>query len=119
MSTHLVLAAPDGLLVIGPFIIGAVMVVALIWIVWLGIRMRSREPGPPSADQQPHLPDTGAVHEVSERREPDEVPFEKDGGLNPYQLHGNLPNKRSDDQRRRRWTPGHGGSFGSGGAGAM
>ncbi|MFF2852202.1 DUF6479 family protein [Streptomyces sp. NPDC058001] len=118
MSAHLVLASTEGLLVIGPFIIGAVLVVALIWIVWLGIRMRSAEPGPPSADEQPHLPDTGAVHEVSERREPDEVPPEG-SGLNPYQLHGNLPNKRSEDQRRRRWTPGHGGSFGSGGAGGM
>ncbi|WP_445399146.1 DUF6479 family protein [Streptomyces sp. LE64] len=112
------LAAPDGALVAIPLLVGAVIVGALIWIVWIGIGVRSREPDPPTRDQQPHLPEGGAVHEVSERREPDALPYDKHGGLNPYQLHGHLPNKRSEDQRRRRWTPGHSGSFGGGGGGA-
>ncbi|MFD5553598.1 MULTISPECIES: DUF6479 family protein [unclassified Streptomyces] len=112
------LAAPNGALVAIPIVAGAIIVGALIWIVWVGIGVRSREPDPPTREEQTHLPEGGAVREISERREPDVLPLDKQGGLNPYQLHGHLPNKRSEDQRRRRWTPGHSGSFGGGGGGA-
>ncbi|MEW2523687.1 DUF6479 family protein [Streptomyces sp. NPDC047071] len=100
------------------FGLGLLIVAALTWAVWLGIRVRRREPDRPRPEEQPRLPDGGPVREVRERREPDEVP--QDGGsLTPHQLKGGgtVGSKPSDDQEPRRWTPGSSGAFGSGGPG--
>ncbi|MEV0220608.1 DUF6479 family protein [Streptomyces sp. NPDC050704] len=115
-------AAPSGMVGgIAPLIVGLLVVCALIWAVRLGIRVRREEPGPPSPDEQPRLPDSGPVHEVREMREPDEVPVARDESerLTPHQLpaFGNRRSKRSKDQRRPRWSPGSSGSFGGGGPG--
>ncbi|WP_425828348.1 DUF6479 family protein [Streptomyces fractus] len=115
------MAFPDLSTSVVPFIAGLVIALALIWAVWMGIRFRRREPGPPDPADQPKLPRTGPVHEVREMREPDEMPRTDNGGsrLTPHELHsdGNAGGKRSEDQRPRRWSRGHSGSFGSGGPG--
>ncbi|EHN72343.1 DUF6479 family protein [Streptomyces coelicoflavus] len=118
-ATYVVLAAPSGgLKVLVVFIIGLVIAGALVWAVRTGMRVMDREPRRPRADEQPHLPDTGPVHEEREIREPDEIPLNEDGSprLMPYQLH-HSGSRRGDDQQRRRWSPGSSGSFGSGGPG--
>lgn len=111
-----VLAASQHVLnVTAAFIGGLVVAGALVWAVRLGIRVMEREPHRPTAEEQPHLPDSGAVHEIREMREPDEVPVATDGRrLMPYELH-QAQSRRGDDQHRRRWRPGSSGSFGSGG----
>ncbi|WP_306318300.1 MULTISPECIES: DUF6479 family protein [unclassified Streptomyces] len=113
MSTHI--AFPDPTTSIAPFAAGLVIAVALVWAVWLGIRIRRREPGPPDPADQPKLPATGPVREIREMREPDEIPRTDDGGarLTPHQLHGfgNAGTRRSEDQRPRRWSRG---AFGGG-----
>ncbi|MFF1628150.1 DUF6479 family protein [Streptomyces sp. NPDC058272] len=105
-----------------PLVAGLVVVCALIWAVRLGIKVRRREAAPPRPDEQPRLPESGPVHEVREVREPDEVPQAHDESerLTPHQLSGGgtSGSKRSEDQTRRRWSRGSGGSFGSGGPGA-
>ncbi|MFG2602559.1 DUF6479 family protein [Streptomyces sp. NPDC048514] len=97
---------------------GVACVAGLIWAFRLGVKVRRREPAPPRPDEQPRMPPSGPVHEVQERREPDEVPRVADGGerLTPHQL-GNAGTKRADDQSRSRWSPGSSGSFGGGGGG--
>ncbi|MGA4838203.1 DUF6479 family protein [Streptomyces sp. G45] len=103
---------------LAPFLIGLVIAAALTWAVWLGIRVRRREPPRPRPEEQPRLPDGGPVREVREAREPEEVP--QDGTpLTPYQLkgQGTIGSKRSDDQEPKRWSPGSSGAFGSGGPG--
>ncbi|MFE0414929.1 DUF6479 family protein [Streptomyces tendae] len=118
-ATYVVLAAPSGgLKVAVVFIIGLVIAGALVWAVRIGMRVMDREPDRPRADEQPHLPDTGAVREEREMREPDEIPL-NDGGsprLMPYELH-HSGSRRGEDQKRRRWLPGSSGAFGSGGPG--
>jgi hypothetical protein len=103
---------------VGAFVGGLVIVFALVWAVRLGIGVRRRESRPPRTTEQPKLPATGAVHEIQEEREPDEVPHAASDGhrLMPYELHA-ASTKRSDDQRHRRWSPGSSGGFGSGGPG--
>ncbi|MDF3298484.1 DUF6479 family protein [Streptomyces tropicalis] len=104
--------------VLGAFIIGLIVVVGgLVWAVWLGIRVMLREPDRPSEAEQPHLPVTGAVHEIRELREPDEVTCDEGARLMPYEIHA-AGTRRSHDQHRHRWSPGGSGSFGSGGPGA-
>ncbi|MFF4350990.1 DUF6479 family protein [Streptomyces sp. NPDC001530] len=100
------------------FVGGLFIAGALVWAVILGIRVRSKESPPPRPDEQPHLPSTGAVHEIREKREPDEVPIAADESerLMPYNIHA-LGTKHAADQRRRRWVPGSSGSFGGGGQG--
>lgn len=100
------------------FIGGLVIAGALIWAVRMGMSVMDREPDRPHAEDQPHLPATGAVHEEREMREPDEIPLNDDGSprLMPYQLH-HSGSRRCDDQKRRRWLPGSSGAFGSGGPG--
>ncbi|MEV8127168.1 DUF6479 family protein [Streptomyces sp. NPDC085944] len=120
-ATHVLLAAPSGgLKVVVVFVIGLVIAGALIWAVRRGIGVMIREPDRPRADEQPHLPDTGPVHEEREMREPDEIPLSEDGSprLMPYQLH-HAGSRRGDDQHRRRWSPGSSGSFGGGGPGRV
>ncbi|MFF2655607.1 DUF6479 family protein [Streptomyces sp. NPDC058045] len=113
-----VLAASSGYLFIGAAGVGVLMVCALIWAVWLGIRIRDREPEPPDPEDQPHLPRGGAVRWEQEAREFDEMP-RSERRLMPYEMGhmGNSPTRRAADQRRRKWTPGSSGSFGSGRAG--
>ncbi|MEB8343028.1 DUF6479 family protein [Streptomyces endophyticus] len=104
------MAVPDPSTSVVPFVVGLVIALALIWAVWMGIRFRRREPGPPDPADQPKLPRAGPVHEVSEMREPDEMPHTDDGGsrLTPHELHGfgNAGSRRSEDQRPRRWGRG-------------
>ncbi|MFG3256964.1 DUF6479 family protein [Streptomyces sp. NPDC048172] len=57
-----------------PLALGLAVVVALVGAVWLGIRIRRREPTPPTPGSQPRLPDSGPVGDVEERRVPDEMP---------------------------------------------
>ncbi|MEV6765964.1 DUF6479 family protein [Streptomyces sp. NPDC051105] len=90
-----------------PLAAGLILVIALIWAVRLGIRVRRRESASPRPEEQPRLPETGPTREVQEMREPDEVPHAKDESerLTPHQLSGTgtPSSKRSKDQRRRRW----------------
>ncbi|WP_234316171.1 MULTISPECIES: DUF6479 family protein [unclassified Streptomyces] len=51
----------------------------------LGQTVRDEEPPPPTRESQPHLPETGAVHEVREERDPVELP---PGGLRPHEMQG-------------------------------
>jgi hypothetical protein len=89
---------------------GLVIVALLVWAVRLGIDVRQREPAPPRPDEQPRLPDSGAVREVRERREPDEVPRTPDGErLLPHNLR-HSGSRRSENRERPRWDAGPGGS---------
>ncbi|OAH16336.1 DUF6479 family protein [Streptomyces jeddahensis] len=104
---------------IAPFLVGVVIVAVLIAAVWLGIRVRNRESAPPRPEEQPRPPASGPVREASESREPDEVP-RGDTRLTPHESpgFGNVGGKRGGDQRRRRWSGGSSGGFGSGGHGS-
>jgi len=117
-SYELLAASSDVLNVVAAFVGGLVIAGALIWAVRLGISVLDREPGPPQPEEQPTLPESGAVHEVREMREPDEVPHaaQESERLMPYELHP-AATRRGEDQKRRRWDPGTSGSFGSGGLG--
>ena len=107
----------DVLNVIAAFVGGLVIAGALIWAFWFGMRVSDRELPRPAPGEQPHLPAGGAVHEMSEVREPDEVPHAEDGErMMPYELH-HAGTRTGKDQHRRRWMPGSSGSFGSGGLG--
>ncbi|MGA4847453.1 DUF6479 family protein [Streptomyces sp. G5(2025)] len=113
---HLAASPPLGGLL--PFLAGLCIAALLVWAVWFGVRVRNREQVPPRPEDQPRPPAGGPVGHLEENREPDEVP--RNGGrLTPHELKGmgNAASKRGDDQRRRRWTPGSGGAFGSGGDG--
>lgn len=89
---------------------GLVIVALLVWAVRLGINVRKREPAPPRPDEQPRLPESGAVGEIREQREPDEVPRNPDGErLLPHNLHHSA-SRRSENQERPRWNEGSGGS---------
>src|SRR4051812_2585621 len=92
---------------IAPLGAGILVTGALIWAVRFGMKVRSAESPPPLPEEQPHLPDSGPVHEVREMREPDEMPDAADSGhpLTPYEIKGvgNVASRRSGDQRRRRW----------------
>ncbi|WP_406131202.1 DUF6479 family protein [Streptomyces sp. NBC_00989] len=82
---------------------GLVIVALLVWSVRLGIKVRQREPAPPRPDEQPRLPESGAVREVREQREPDEVPRTPDGErLLPHNLR-HSGSRRSENQERPRW----------------
>ncbi|MEU1596526.1 DUF6479 family protein [Streptomyces sp. NPDC005708] len=118
-ASYMILAvSQEQLNVFYAFIGGMVVAGALIWAVQLGMRVRDREPAPPKPEEQPHLPDGGAVHEEREVREPEEMPHatQESERLMPYQLH-HAASKRCDDQHRKRWLPGSSGAFGSGGPG--
>lgn len=108
-------ASQDVLNVTAAFIGGLVVAGALMWAVRFGIKVMEREEHRPTTEEQPRLPDTGAVHEEREVRAPDEVTTAADGRrLMPYELH-QAGTRRGDDQHRRRWRPGSSGSFGGGG----
>jgi hypothetical protein len=82
------------------------------------MRVRAQEPGPPRPEDQPHLPDTGAVHEIREMREPDEMPHDGTVIL-PHELPalGNMYTRRAKSQKRLIWNRNSSGGFGSGGLG--
>ncbi|KUO21292.1 DUF6479 family protein [Streptomyces dysideae] len=110
-------AASDVLNVVAAFAGGLFIAGALVWAVSFGMRVRDRELPRPRPEEQPHLPETGPVHEIREMREPDEVPHtEGRERIYPYQLH-HAGSRRGKDQRRKRWLPGSSGSFGGGGLG--
>ncbi|MGW7450852.1 DUF6479 family protein [Streptomyces sp. NPDC054787] len=66
-------------------VVGLVVVALLLGGFKLGQRVRAKEPPPPTTEEQPHLPDGGAVHEVREERDPVEIP---EGGLRPHEMQG-------------------------------
>ncbi|MGK5632952.1 DUF6479 family protein [Streptomyces sp. URMC 123] len=127
------LAARDHLVGIGPLIVGIIVVILLIAALWLGRRVREREPEPPQEPQPrggawetPQEHETGSVppdhgpghqdserHEYSERREPDEVP--RNGVRHmPYEFgSGTRPAREEEQDERPRWDRG-GGSHGTG-----
>ncbi|MFF3885965.1 DUF6479 family protein [Streptomyces sp. NPDC001914] len=112
------ITASSGLNAGAAFIGGLIIAGALVWAVRMGIRVRNLESRPPTPEEQPRLPASGAVHEEREMREPDEVPHAADESerLMPYNMHS-AGTKHADDQHRKRWQPGSSGSFGSGGPG--
>lgn len=120
MSTatfELAAASGDVLNVLAAFVGGLVIAGALVWAVRLGMKVRDEELPRPRPEEQPHLPTTGAVHEIREMREPDEVPHsENRERMLPHEMH-HAGSKRGDDQHRKRWMPGSSGSFGGGGLG--
>ncbi|MGW7265289.1 DUF6479 family protein [Streptomyces sp. NPDC054842] len=114
------LAAERGLLAgFAPLVIGVAVAALLAGAMWMDSRIRGRENDRPRAEEQPKLPESGPVFEVSENREPDEVP-RGSRRLTPYELaaHGNVASRASRDRTRQRWSRGSSGSFGSGGSGA-
>ncbi|MEU6804627.1 DUF6479 family protein [Streptomyces neyagawaensis] len=100
-----------------PFIAGVVVVSVLIGALWLGARVRAREPRRPFPEEQPKLPEGGPVREEQANREPDEIP-QSDYRLTPYEVHGNQGTRPNPDKKRPRWSKNSSGSFGSGGLGA-
>ncbi|MGY3202954.1 DUF6479 family protein [Streptomyces sp. TE5632] len=118
-ATYELLAASQQVLsLLAAFVGGLVVAGALIWAVRVGMKVMDQEERRPSPEDQPKLPETGAVHEMREMREPDEMPtVPRDGErLMPYQLHHSAT-RTGKDQQRRRWLPGSSGGFGSGGPG--
>ncbi|MGW1542998.1 DUF6479 family protein [Streptomyces sp. NPDC002309] len=113
------LAAPSGLLSLVLFVVAIAVVGVLGGSFWLGNRIKFNEPPRPRPEEQPKLPPEGAVHEVRQNREPDEVPVMPKGGrpLTPYEL-TNMQTKPGTGTDRRRWSTGTTGSFGGGGLGA-
>lgn len=102
---------------IAPFLAGVVVVGVLVGALWLGARIRAREPRRPRPEEQPKLPVGGAIHEERVSREPDEIP-QSELRLTPYEVHGNKGSRPSETKERPRWSHGSSGSFGSGGIGA-
>jgi hypothetical protein len=102
---------------IAPFLAGLVVVGMLVGALWLGARVRAREPRRPRPEEQPRVPEGGPVREERVNREPDEIP-RSDLRLTPYEVHGNKGSRPSESQDRPRWSKGGSGSFGSGGLGA-
>ncbi|MBQ0826886.1 DUF6479 family protein [Streptomyces tagetis] len=97
-------------------VVAAVVVVAvLIGAFAYGVRLKRREPPPPTSGEQPRLPEEGPVGEVREQREPDEMPRDDDRTL-PHELR-HQGSRTAPGQDRRRWDEGSSGSFGSGGPG--
>src|SRR5689334_991550 len=107
IASNELIAASSSLNAGAAFIGGLVIAGALVWAVRMGIRVRNLESPPPTPEEQPKLPATGAVHEEREMREPDEVPHAADESerLMPYNMHS-AGTKHADDQHRKRWQPG-------------
>lgn len=66
-------------------VVGLIVVGLLLGGFKLGQKVRAKEPPPPTAEEQPHLPNGGAVYEVREERDPVEIP---EGGLRPHEMQG-------------------------------
>ncbi|MEV7419077.1 DUF6479 family protein [Streptomyces sp. NPDC089919] len=89
-----------------PFLMVGVAVSGfLLFSFWGGMRVRDREPAPPTPESQPHLPEGGAVLEVREERE--HVEFPK-GGLQPHEMmgYGNFGSRSAEhpDAAHQQWT---------------
>ncbi|MFE9929144.1 DUF6479 family protein [Streptomyces sp. NPDC005533] len=65
--------------------VGLIVVALLLGGFKLGQRVRAKEPPPPTTEEQPNLPNGGAVYEVREERDPVEIP---EGGLRPHEMQG-------------------------------
>ncbi|WP_257033553.1 DUF6479 family protein [Streptomyces sp. Ag109_G2-15] len=120
MSTaQMQLAAASGLMSLVLFLVALGLLTLLAGGFWMNSRVKYREPPRPRPEEQPHLPPDGAVHEVRENRESQEVPQMPKGGrpLTPYEL-TNMDTKPSASKDRPRWSKGSSGSFGGGGLGA-
>lgn len=118
-ATYVVLASSTHRwAVFAAFIGGLVVAGALVWAVRVGMRYMDQEEPRPALEDQPRLPDGGAVHEMREMREPDEMPDMSRTGsrLMPYEIH-HAGSRTGKDQNRKRWLPGSSGAFGSGGPG--
>ncbi|MFJ3718420.1 DUF6479 family protein [Streptomyces sp. NPDC090057] len=113
------LAAASGLMGLVLFVIAVAVLALLAGGFWLNSREKYREPPRPRPEEQPHLPPEGAVHEIRENRESQEVPVTPKGGrpLTPYEL-TNIDSRTSESKDRPRWSKGSSGSFGGGGLGA-
>ncbi|GHH39612.1 DUF6479 family protein [Streptomyces candidus] len=118
------LAANRDLMVgIAPFLVGLAVVAILIGAVWLGIRVKKREPAAPRPEEQPRAPQRDhPPGEMQEVREPNEVP--QDGvRRTPHQLggnggHGNAGTRpAAEGTEPPKWGDKSGGAFGSGGTG--
>lgn len=77
-------------------VVGIAVVGFLLAGFKLGQRVRAKEPPPPTAESQPHLPDGGAVYELREEREPVEIPEgraapARDAGLRELRFHHPQP----------------------------
>ncbi|MEF2527176.1 MULTISPECIES: DUF6479 family protein [Streptomyces] len=86
------------------FFVGLLIVGFLLAGFKLGQRVRAKEPPPPEAETQPHLPEGGAVHEVREERDPVDIP---EGGLRPHEMQGygnfgSTASEHPDEVRKRR-----------------
>ncbi|MER7837580.1 DUF6479 family protein [Streptomyces sp. NPDC096040] len=120
MSTvSMELAAPSGLMSLGLFVVAVAVLAMLAGGFWLGNRVKYRESPRPRPDEQPKLPPEGAIHEIRENRESEEIPRMPEGGrpLTPYEL-SNQQTRPSTSTDRPRWSKGSSGSFGGGGLGA-
>ncbi|MHB9864138.1 DUF6479 family protein [Streptomyces sp. YIM S03343] len=118
MGTASMQLAASGLLSIGLFVVAVAVVAVLAGGAWLTTRVRETELPRPRPEEQPHLPEGGAVHEVLENRESEEVVVEEGGRpLTPYEL-SNRSTRPSPETKRLRWSRGSSGSFGGGGLGA-
>ncbi|MFD5497068.1 DUF6479 family protein [Streptomyces sp. NPDC001812] len=117
-SYELLAASQQVLSLLAAFVGGLVIAGALVWAVRVGMKVMDQEEPRPAPEDQPKLPETGAVHEMREMREPDEIAkVSRDGErLMPYQLR-HAATRTGKDQQRRRWLPGSSGGFGSGGPG--
>ncbi|MFE0514289.1 DUF6479 family protein [Streptomyces sp. NPDC058964] len=120
MSTEpMQLAAASGLIGLVFFLVAMAVLAVLAGGFWLNARVKYRESPRPRPEEQPHLPPEGAVHEIRENRESQEVPVMPKGGrpLTPYEL-SNMQTRPSASKDRPRWSKGSSGSFGGGGLGA-
>ncbi|MER6855810.1 DUF6479 family protein [Streptomyces pilosus] len=119
IGTYQLLAAVQSGWSVTAIVVGGLIVAgALVWAVRVGMRVMDQESPRPTPEQQPKLPDGGAVREMREMREPDEMPRVERGGsrLMPYEIH-HSGSRTGKDQKRKRWLPGSSGAFGSGGPG--
>ncbi|MEV0409806.1 DUF6479 family protein [Streptomyces sp. NPDC050448] len=85
-------------------VVGIAVVGFLLGAFKLGQRVRAKEPPPPTAESQPHLPNGGAVYEVREERDSVEIP---EGGLRPHEMQGygnfgSTTSSHPDDVREER-----------------
>ncbi|WP_327304554.1 DUF6479 family protein [Streptomyces sp. NBC_01298] len=87
MDTTLIFLAVDRTLtnIAWFLVVGLIVVGFLLGGFLLGKRVRAQEPAPPSPESQPHLPEGGAVYEVSEEREYVDFP---ENGLRPHEMQG-------------------------------
>ncbi|MFI8857744.1 DUF6479 family protein [Streptomyces prasinus] len=98
------LAAGRGAIGIGLAVAALLVVGLLIGLFASGSRRVRRGDSPrPRPEEQPQRPEGGPVHEIRERREPDEMP--RDGErLGPHDLHGGSSGSRTGtSQDRPRW----------------